>query len=292
MTRLFPFRAPEGFLARAASQDPHDPILRQVLPHPDEDLAWPGFADDPLDERRAQPVPGIIAKYPGRALMLVSGECPIHCRFCFRRHQAGHLASPASPEAWQPALDWLAGHPEIREVIFSGGDPLMRSDAFLARLVHQLGKIPHLQRLRVHSRMAVVQPGRIGSRGLPWLTETRLQPLMMLHVNHPLELAPEVKPALKALRHAQVVLLSQTVLLRGVNDDPDILATLMERLTSWGVLPCYLHLLDPVQGAGHFHVSLELGQRLLHQLRQRLPGYAVPRLAQETPGQLAKTVLA
>jgi EF-P beta-lysylation protein EpmB len=244
----------------------------------------PGFERDPLGEERVSPVPGLLHKYRGRALLVVTGACAIHCRYCFRRHfpYAEHAA------AWEGALGYLAADPTVTEVILSGGDPLAVTDERLGALARRLAEIPHLRRLRVHTRLPVVLPERVDEGLLEWLAGTRLAPLLVLHANHPRELDGAVAAAVGRLRGAGVPVLNQAVLLAGINDRVEDLAGLSEGLFEIGVLPYYLHLLDPVAGAAHFEVPLPRGRELVAELARLLPGYLVPRLVREVPGAPAK----
>lgn len=286
----FPLVVPEEFLARIAPGDPHDPLLRQVLPigaEVDRPTETALYSVDPTGDRAARAVPGLLHKYAGRALLITTGTCAIHCRYCFRRHYP-YQADPVGLAQWEPALQYLAEDSSIREVLLSGGDPLTRTDAWLARLVARLDAIPHLRRLRLHTRLPIVIPARITDRLLDWLTGSRLTPVVVVHANHPRELDDAVAHGLRTLAAAGVTVLNQAVLLRGVNDDADTLVELCERLADCRVLPYYLHQLDRVAGAGHFEVPLATGQALLATLRARLPGYLVPRFVQEVPGATGK----
>lgn len=289
--RDFPLRVPRAYAARMRKGDAQDPLLRQVLPIADELIAAPGYRQDPLGEEQANPLPGLIHKYQGRVLLIVSGSCAINCRYCFRRHFPYADNNPGR-ERWQQALDYIAADPSITEVIYSGGDPLNAPDRQLRWLTDRLLAIPHLRRLRVHSRLPVVLPNRIDSQCLDWLSGHRLHTSLVIHSNHARELDEQVGAALARLRQAGVTLLNQTVLLRGVNDDPDSLTQLSERLFECGVLPYYLHLLDKVAGAQHFDLPQEQAIRLHTHLRNRLPGYLVPRLVRELPGEPSKTPIA
>lgn len=288
--RLFPMRVPDDFVARIAPGDPADPLLRQVLPQAAELESVPGFVADPLDEHRASVAPGVLHKYPGRALLIVTGACAVHCRYCFRR-EFPYADHHAGVDAWQPALAYLAGDSSLREVILSGGDPLTLSNPRLGRLLAALDGIVHLQRLRIHSRAPVVLPARIDDELLETLAQTRLRRVAVIHANHPREIDDTVAAALRRLGSAGVTLFNQSVLLRGVNDAPEILAELSEALFAAGVTPYYLHLLDPVRGAAHFAVKESDALAIMEALRQRLPGYLAPRLVREQPGQLAKTLV-
>ena len=290
---LYPFRVPSALAKRIDGENLRDPLRRQTWPSAEELRSVEGFVADPLEEARMRQmsptrVPGFLQKYHGRVLLQVSGQCAIHCRFCFRRHDTyAHI--PKDGAAWLPALTAIANDPSLQEVIFSGGDPLMRSDAHLAHLAQRLAAVPHLARLRIHSRMPIVTPKRVGSALLRWLTGTRLTPVMVVHCNHPAELDARALSALSRLVAAGIPVLNQSVLLQGVNDDADTLAMLCERLVNHRVIPYYLHRLDPVAGAAHFQVSEHNARALITQLQARLPGYAIPRLVWEQPGAPSKT---
>ncbi|MBF0096777.1 MAG: EF-P beta-lysylation protein EpmB [Magnetococcales bacterium] len=284
----YPLRIPSHWQRRIDWHNPQDPLLRQVAPTPQEAEKVPGFCSDPLGEEQVQPIPGLLHKYAGRALLLLTHSCPIHCRYCFRRHS--NEAKP-SPQSWQAAIDWIRQESSVREIILSGGDPLMVSDRVLRELTEQLAAIPHLQRLRLHSRMPVVTPKRIGNQMIQWLTGSRLAPIVVIHCNHVHELDAAVLHALRRLRQAGVLLLNQTVLLKGVNDSIEALAQLCEMLINHQIVPYYLHQLDPVAGAAHFQVPTVVARQLWLQLQRRLPGYAVPRLVWEQPGYPSKRLI-
>ncbi len=287
----FPLRVPRGFVARMRRGDPHDPLLRQVLPLADESLRVPGFTNDPVGDAAAHAVCGVLHKYRGRALLVTTGVCAVHCRYCFRR-EFPYDEALAARDDWQAALDYLAGDASIEEVILSGGDPLALADHKLAALVAKLDAIPHLRRLRIHTRLPIVLPERVCDELLDWLMRTRLATVMVVHANHANELDDSVCHALVRLRAAGITLLNQSVLLRGVNDDVDTLARLSTRLFDAGVLPYYLHLLDRVQGAAHFEVEEVRAQELRRALAARLSGYLVPRLVREIVGMPYKQSIA
>jgi EF-P beta-lysylation protein EpmB len=288
--RLFPLLVPRGFAALMRRGDPADPLLRQVLPLAAEGEPAAGFSADPLAESGCAPVPGLLHKYHGRALLITTGACAVHCRYCFRRHFP-YGERPRGPAWWAAACAHLAGDPAIAEVLLSGGDPLTLPDAQLSALAADLAAIPHLRRLRVHSRLPVVLPERVDDGLLAWLAGGRLTPVLVIHANHARELSPAVAAACARLADAGVTLLNQSVLLSGVNDDVDALAALSERLIACRVLPYYLHALDRVQGAAHFAVPDATAIALVDALRARLPGYLVPRLVREEPGRPGKTPL-
>jgi EF-P beta-lysylation protein EpmB len=282
----FALLVPRGFVARMRKRDPDDPLLRQVWPRADEDALVPGFGADPVREQGLA-TDGLIRKYFGRALLIASGACPVHCRYCFRR-SFPYQDQLAARGDWDPAIAALRKTPGIREAILSGGDPLSLSNRRLEDLVAKLEDTP-VETVRVHTRFPVVVPERVDDRLLRLLERTRLRTVVVIHCNHANELDAPVATALLALKAATAALLNQSVLLRGVNDDEQTLAALSARLFECGVLPYYLHLLDPVAGAAHFDVDAAFGRRLLDALRARLPGYLVPRLVRETPGELSKT---
>jgi len=279
----FTTRVPLGFVGRMRPGDPHDPLLRQVLPLGEEGLDVPGYLPDPLQEKGAMATPGVLHKYRGRVLLVTTGACAIHCRYCFRRHfpyAEGHAAHGH----WNLALEHIAADISVQEVILSGGDPLSLGDDKLAALAERLSAIPHLRRLRLHTRMPVVLPSRVEDHLSAWLRACPLDTVIVLHANHPNELDGQVRQAVQRLTGAGVTLLNQSVLLRGVNDSKEALIGLSEGLFAMGVLPYYLHQLDPVAGASHFAVPPERARALLHALRAELPGYLVPRLVREQPG--------
>jgi EF-P beta-lysylation protein EpmB len=286
----FPLRVPRSFTAAMAAGDPADPLLRQVLPVAEEDLHVEGFSTDPLGERHRQPVPGLLAKYPGRVLLVATGVCAIHCRYCFRRHFPYADHNP-SRQNWEPALAVIRGDDSISEVILSGGDPLSLPDTRLSQLISLLQAIPHLRRLRLHTRMPVVVPERVTEALLTLLAHTRLQTIVVIHANHAREISDAADIALGRLHRRGLALLNQSVLLKGVNDDASVLEELSERLFQVHVLPYYLHMLDPVAGAAHFRVDDDHARAIMVELRRRLPGYLVPRLVREEPGELSKTPL-
>jgi len=285
----FPLLVPRGFIARMRKGDPHDPLLRQVWPHGDELAAAPGFTADPVREQGLA-ANGLIRKYRGRVLLIASGACPLHCRYCFRR-EFPYSAQLAARGDWEPALSELRKIDDAREAILSGGDPLSLSNRRLAELLARLTDLG-FETVRIHTRFPIAIPERVDAGLLELLGATRLRTVVVVHTNHANELDDDVARALERLRAPLTALLNQSVLLRGINDATDTLATLSERLFDCGVLPYYLHLLDPVSGAAHFDVAETVGRRLIEELRARLPGYLVPRLVRETPGELSKTVVA
>jgi L-lysine 2,3-aminomutase len=288
--RRFPLKVPRGFVARMQHGDPYDPLLRQVLPLGAELDEVPGFVTDPVGDLAARSGPGVLHKYQGRALLVTTGACAVHCRYCFRSHFP-YEAENASRAGFGPALDAIRADPSIGEVILSGGDPLTLADRRLAELFTGLRAIPQVRRIRLHTRLPIVLPERIDAAFLATWSALPLQKVIVVHANHAREIDDTVRTALAALRATATTVLNQAVLLRGVNDRVGDLAALSEALFEAGVLPYYLHVLDRVAGAAHFDLPRDTAQGLAAELAARLPGYLVPRLVQEEPGAAAKTVL-
>lgn len=287
----FPLLVPRSFVARMRPGDPDDPLLLQVLPRCAERLEFEGFVSDPLQERAAVVAAGLVQKYSGRALLLATGGCAVNCRYCFRR-EFPYADSGASPAGLEAAIDAVAADDTIHEAILSGGDPLLLDDDRLAAAVGRLEAVPHVKRLRIHTRLPIVLPARVTGGLVRLLAASRLTRVVVVHANHPRELDAGVAAAITSLRGSGALLLNQAVLLKGVNDDVDTLAGLSERLVEIGVVPYYLHLLDRVRGTAAFEVADAAARRLHAELKARLPGYAVPRLAREVPGEPAKVWLA
>ncbi len=283
----FPVRVPQGYLEAIVPGCMDDPLLRQVLPTAEEEVTAPGFVLDPVGDREAMPCPGLLHKYHGRVLLIVTQACAIHCRYCFRRHFP-YAEAQASEDDFSAALDYIARDDSIREVILSGGDPLVVGDRRLAALAGALSAIPHVACLRLHSRVPTVLPERIDEGFLAWFAPLALRKVVVLHVNHAQELTAAARAALRRLEEAGAILLNQAVLLRGVNDTLAAQEGLAYALFDAGVLPYYLHMLDRVQGAAHFEVEKAQAQALMQALRERLPGYLVPRLVREVAGDACK----
>lgn len=288
--QAFPLLVPREFVARMRKGDPDDPLLRQVLPTRAEAMAPPGFGPDPLAEHDLG-LHGCLQKYPGRALLITTGACPVHCRYCFRR-DFPYAGQTAAREGWQPALETIARQPRITEIILSGGDPLSLGNRRLARLVRAIEALPAIRTLRIHTRFPVMVPARVDEGLVRLLDGSRLNVVVVLHVNHPAEIDTAVALAVARLRRGSHLLLNQAVLLRGVNDSVSTLLGLGERLLDIGVAPYYLHVLDRVTGTAHFEVPRHEAVSLIASMRRRAPGYLVPRLVCETPGELSKTPLA
>lgn len=287
----FPLFVPRAYIAQMRRGDPDDPLLLQVLPVAAELIDAPGFVDDPVGDAPASLVPGLIHKYQGRVLLITTGACAVHCRYCFRR-KFPYTETPHSLLQWEPAIARIEADSSVDEVILSGGDPLTLTDGGLSRLADRLAAISHLRRLRIHTRLPIVLPERVCDELLDWLRGTPLTPIVVVHANHPAEISSAVGRALTRLVDAGVTVLNQSVLLKNVNDDADVLADLSLRLVEHRVMPYYLHQLDRVHGAAHFEVAIERGLQLIAELRRRLPGYAVPRYVREVPGTEHKELLA
>jgi EF-P beta-lysylation protein EpmB len=288
--REFPLRVPHSFIRRIEPGNWNDPLLRQVLPVHEEWCETAGFRRDPLGERTIMPLPGLLHKYHGRALLTLTGACAVHCRYCFRRHFPYGDANPAASN-WDTVLDYLAAHEEITEIILSGGDPLALPDARLGELAGRLAALPHVRTLRIHTRLPVVVPERVDNNLLAWLGNHPQRTVLVVHSNHPNEIDTAVIGAMHKLKQAGVTLLNQTVLLKGVNDAAATLARLSEALFEAGILPYYLHQLDRVQGGAHFEVNDRTACALMDTLHAALPGYLVPRLVREAPGTQGKQLL-
>ena len=288
--RLFPLRIPRGFASRMEVGNPHDPLLRQMLPLGDELLAVPGYVSDPLGEEEVNPVPGLLHKYPSRVLVTLTSACAVHCRYCFRRHFPYADNNPGRT-GWQKIIDYIQADERINEVILSGGDPLSVNDHLLKQFTDKLITVPHVSRLRLHTRLPVVLPERITDELIAWTDDLPLRLVIVFHVNHAQEIDLNVRQALAKLHRPNITLLNQSVLLKGVNDDAKVLADLSEALFSLAVLPYYLHVLDKVAGAAHFDVPLETAQHLHRELAKILPGFLVPRLVCEQAGEMSKTLL-
>jgi EF-P beta-lysylation protein EpmB len=289
----FPLRVPRSYVARMRRGDAGDPLLRQVLPLHAELLETPGYSADPVSDLQALAATGLLHKYHGRVLLVTTGACAIHCRYCFRR-EFPYGEQHAGRNAFGSALESIRADSSVTEVLLSGGDPLTLSDCRLAGLLEGLETIPHVRRVRVHTRLPVVLPDRIDAGFMAmWNSLRRLQRVVVIHANHAQELraAADVQAALGALRASGTTLLNQSVLLRGVNDSIAALEELSVALFESGVLPYYLHVLDPVRGAAHFDVTEDVARRLHAELTARLPGYLVPKLVREDSGAASKTML-
>jgi EF-P beta-lysylation protein EpmB len=288
--KLFPLRVPRGFVSRIEKANPSDPLLRQILPLEEEFVKAKDFSDDPLQEANTNFIPGLLHKYHGRLLIVLTGSCAIHCRYCFRRYFP-YEENNTGKLGFEKILAYIKADTSIKEVILSGGDPLNVSDKQLAHVVTMLATIPHLKRLRFHSRLPIVLPERITNDLVNIFVSSRLTPIMVVHANHANEIDSTVATAIEKMRSKNILVLNQTVLLKGVNDDVDSLVALSEKLFSVDILPYYLHLLDKVNGTTHFALSDKKAKQLYYELQLKLSGFLVPRLVREIAGQPAKTLI-
>lgn len=286
----FPMRVPKCFAKRMRYQDPSDPLLKQVLIAPDETITLPDYDNDPLQEAPTSPIKGLLHKYHGRVLILLTGSCAINCRYCFRRHFPYSSHRIGSKEL-TAIVEYISQDPSINEVILSGGDPLMLPDLPLIEKMQLLSEIPQIKRLRIHTRLPIVLPSRVTTKLLQWFEHTSVRTSIVLHTNHAHELDGAVKKQMHALSQARVTLLNQSVLLCNINDTVEALTQLSYRLFDCGIIPYYLHLLDKVQGAHHFDVTEARAIELIRALKNILPGYLVPKLAQEVPNAASKKTI-
>lgn len=285
--RLFPMRVPKPFADLMQKGNWHDPLLQQVLPQQAEFIEKNGFVIDPLDEQNGKTT-GLIHKYKSRILLIVRGGCAVNCRYCFRRHfpyQDNHLGL----SQYQSVIDYIKTDNSLNEVIFSGGDPLMANDQQLTILAKNIDQISHIKRLRIHTRLPVVMPSRITKEFIDWISNLRIKPIMVLHINHANEVSDALKEKTKLLTQAGVLMLNQSVLLNNINNNADTLVELSEALFEGNILPYYLHMFDPVKGATHFDVNQQEAKPIMAELIKRLPGFLVPKLVQELAGQPGKT---
>jgi EF-P beta-lysylation protein EpmB len=285
--KLFGLVVPRPFLQRMEKGNPHDPLLRQVLPLIDECESHPDFTEDPLREREVNPVPGLLHKFKNRVLLTLASVCAINCRYCFRRNFEYEHNNPGT-DGWSASFEYIRSKPEIEEVILSGGEPLLLSDRRLQWFVTQLNTIPHLRWLRIHTRLPIVIPGRITPELVQVLSQSRCPITVVLHCNHANELDSAVGEAIARMTQAQITVLNQSVLLRGVNDQTETLCALSKQLFAFRVLPYYLHVLDKVKGTHHFAITDHEAVSLHQAMNASLPGYLVPRLVREIAGADAK----
>ncbi|MCF6288948.1 MAG: EF-P beta-lysylation protein EpmB [Proteobacteria bacterium] len=287
---IFALKIPSFFASKINFSDKNDPILLQVLPHADELTQKKGYVDDPVGDLSASPSKGVIHKYHGRVLLIANGVCAVNCRYCFRRNFP-YQQNYATENNWHNTIAYIKKHPEIHEVILSGGDPLMLSSKVLTMLSSQLEKIKHVQTLRIHTRLPIVTPARITTNFLTWLQNINLQKVMVVHCNHPQELDESHKSIFRAIAKTDTLLLNQSVLLKNINDDIDILTTLSHKLFAYGILPYYLNQLDKATGTTHFKVTNKKAIAIHKGLLKNLSGYLVPKLVQEISKKMHKTPL-
>ncbi len=285
--KQFSLKVPRALLSRIQKGNINDPILKQILPLGVELDEQPGYTSDPLGEKFANPVPGLLHKYKSRVLLTLTSVCGVNCRYCFRR-QFPYAQNNPGTAGWDKALEYIAQDTSIHEVILSGGDPLIVSDHLLQQFSQKLATIPHIKRLRIHTRMPIVIPSRVTPEFVSWLKDMPFQPIIVTHINHPQEIDDAVKNAMSLLRSINVTLLNQSVLLKGVNDSVDILVELSEKLFATGILPYYLHVLDKITGAAHFDLERERAIKLHNGVSDNLSGFLVPKLVCEQVGANAK----
>ncbi len=283
----FPLNLPLRLAAKIAKNTLDDPILRQFVPLQEEEQGAEGYNNDPVQEASFRKSSKLLHKYPARALLVTTSACAMHCRFCFRRH----FDYDVSSKSFENELQQIAEDTTLKEIILSGGDPLSMNNDALAQIINSIEKIPHVKRLRIHTRFPIGIPERIDSGLLDILGDTKLQVWMVIHCNHVNELDEDILSALRALLKRGIPVLNQTVLLKGVNDSLEAQQALAEKLIDNGILPYYLHQLDKVQGAAHFEVSESQGKTLIDALQERISGYGVPKYVREIPGKLSKTPL-
>jgi len=286
----FPILVPEPYFSRIEKNNFNDPLLLQVLSSDLETIQAAGYSKQPLNEDKFNPVSGLIQKYKGRVLIIASSKCAIHCRFCFRRHFP-YETNQLKSHQWDELLTMLNKDHSNKEVILSGGDPLMLTDKNLYKIIQKIETLSHVETLRLHTRIPMVIPQRINSQLLDLIEKTRLKIVFVNHINHENEIDSAVHEAMKRLQQAGVTLLNQSVLLKGVNDSEKSLVLLSQKLFSAGILPYYIHMLDPVSGAAHFNVEQKKAIALIENIKQQLPGYLVPKLVQEIPGEGAKRAI-
>jgi len=284
----FKLKAPLAYIKKMQPGNPADPLLLQVMTQSIELQQVDGFNKDPVGDLQANKTPGLLHKYHGRVLLITTAACAVHCRYCFRRHYP-YSDLQAGRDQWHEAIGYIKNDTSIKEVILSGGDPLVLPDEKLDALLSRLEAIPHLSRLRIHSRLPVVIPDRITTALINRLASSRFNIALVLHANHANEITEAEYHCLRKLQLAGVHLLNQAVLLKGINHRLEDQIELSEALYSCGVLPYYLHLLDPVQGAAHFDIPHEEALALIKQLQTRLPGFLIPKLVREIPGEASKT---
>lgn len=292
LTNDFPFLVPREYAANMKQKDWYDPLLLQVIPRQQEGVRRTGFCSDPVDDLCAAAAPGILYKYHGRVLMLASSACAVHCRFCFRRGFPFN-AIPSTDRQWDEAWEYIHRTTQISELILSGGDPLMLSNSYLSKIYAKMKTIPHIRKVRIHTRVPVVFPSRIDKGLLVSISslQKRYSVVFVIHVNHPWELGKKCIKTLGTLRQTGAALLNQSVLLKGINDSVEVCTELSEKLMKHGVQPYYMHQLDKATGTWHFEVSEESGKKIMTDLRQRLPGYLLPRYVKEISGKPSKVTL-
>ena len=286
----FPLKVPVGFAECMEKGNSNDPLLRQVLPISQELQSPAAYVADPVGDMNARSETGVLHKYHGRVLLITTGGCAVNCRYCFRRNFP-YGDNSINSQHQQAALDYIQQHTELTEVILSGGDPLLLNDRRLFGLLQEIDAIGHIERIRIHSRIPIVLPSRINDEFLNQLKNLQKTIVFVIHSNHSNELSPAVEKACQSLAQQGYLLLNQSVLLAGVNDDADTLVALSKRLFKIKVIPYYLHLLDKATGTAHFDVSKSQALNIMHQVQTQLPGYMTPKLVREQAGALYKLTI-
>ncbi len=290
-TMEFPLRVPREFADRMEKGDVNDPLLKQILPITDENIIFPNFEKDPVGDLNAMSETGVIHKYQGRALFIITGSCAINCRYCFRKNFPYADFQLGTKKITQ-AIQYIKNNRDISEVILSGGDPLLLSDKKLFSIIHQLEEIDHITRIRIHSRIPIVLPNRITIDFCNTLSSIVKSIVIVVHSNHQNELNSAVRLACKRIKDVGIPLLNQSVLLKNINDNAEQLCELSERLFDFGIMPYYLHLLDKATGTGHFEVNQNKAILLMDEVKKQLPGYLVPKLVREQAGAANKIIIA
>jgi len=286
--KQFSLKTPQAYINKIQRGSASDPLLLQIMAQSQELLPVDGYSTDPVGDIDSSQTPGLLHKYHGRVLLITTAACAIHCRYCFRRHFP-YQQQQAARDDWQDAVRYIENDNSIEEVILSGGDPLVLSDDKISSLISQLEAIPHLSRLRIHSRLPIVLPDRITDDLVNRLSISRFNICMVIHANHANEISEAEIKVLRKLQYAGIHLLNQAVLLKGINHTLNEQIALSNALYSAGVLPYYLHLLDPVQGAAHFEVDEKHASSIISGMRSKLPGFLVPKLVREIAGEDSKT---
>lgn len=287
--KTFPLRVPRSFVARMEKKNSDDPLFKQVMLMNEEEVLTAGYSTDPLEEK-SYSSSHLLHKYKNRVLLITKNSCAINCRYCFRRHFP-YQEHQGNKEYWQKAIDYIAAHSELNEVILSGGDPLMAKDHELDWLISKIEAITHIKTLRIHSRLAVVIPSRITDALVKRFEDSSLNIVLVTHINHANEIDSTVKYSMMKLKKSGVTLLNQSVLLKGINDNTQTLITLSLTLFEAGILPYYLHLLDKVQGTAHFYVSSENAKQMMREMATQVSGYLLPKLAREMSGEKSKKLI-
>lgn len=290
ITNKFPLLVTKSFIKRIRHNDIHDPLLLQVLPSLNEAMLANNELEDPLQEKTFNKIPGLIHKYFGRVLILGAKACAINCRYCFRQNFP-YNSNIASGKNLENIINYISSDSSISEVILSGGDPLIASNGYFKKLFFMLDPISHVTTIRIHSRVPIVLPSRLEPELINILLNSRFNIVLVTHSNHPNEINQEVADYFKILHNTKIILLNQSVLLKNINDNSDVLAELSKKLFEIKVLPYYLHILDKVSGTNHFEVDLAIAKQIFSELSNKLPGYLLPRLVVEQPYEKSKTLI-